>query len=258
MGIQLNGAATSGDKLICVKIHTQQAYTFESWKAEFGKVFNGDENEQRKAIWEAKDANIKDVNSQNLPHKLGRNLFSASSKEEMKQLLGLKQASKWQVPHVGTHVEIEAPAASVDWTTKGVVNLVKNQGQCGSCWAFSTIGSIESRSAIATGSLPDLAEQQLVDCDKVDSGCSGGLMDNAFRYAEQNAICTENSYPYTARGGSCQKSSCAVGIPQGSVTGYKDVDADDEQALMEAVMQQPVSIAIEADKSAFQQYSSGI
>lgn len=83
-------------------------------------------------------------------------------------------------------------------------------------------------------------------------------MDNAFRYAEQNAICTESSYPYTARGGSCQKSSCAVGIPQGSVTGYKDVDADDEQALMEAVMQQPVSIAIEADKSAFQQYSSGI
>jgi len=255
--IQLNGAAASGDKLICVKIHTQQAYNFESWKAEFGKVFNGDENEQRKAIWEAKDASIQDVNSRNLPYKLGHNAFSASTEEEMKQLLGFKQGAKWQVPHVGTHVEIEAPAASIDWTTKGVVNPVKNQGQCGSCWAFSTIGSIESRSAIATGSLPDLAEQQLVDCDKVDSGCSGGLMDNGFKYAEGAGLCTESSYPYTAQGGSCRASSCTVGLSRGSVTGYHDVSAS-TSALVSALNQGPVSVAVEADQMSFQMYSSGV
>merc|ERR1711948_254803 len=97
-----------------------------------------------------------------------------------------------------------------------------------------------------------------VDCDKVDQGCNGGLMDNAFKFAEKNAICTESSYPYKGRGGTCEASSCTVGIPNGDVKGYKDVASDSEQALMSAVQQQPVSIAIEADKMAFQSYKSGI
>jgi len=97
-----------------------------------------------------------------------------------------------------------------------------------------------------------------VDCDKVDQGCNGGLMDHAFQFAEKNAICTESSYPYKGRGGTCEASSCTVGIPRGDVKGYKDVTSDSEQALMSAVQQQPVSIAIEADKMAFQSYKSGI
>merc|ERR1711972_1051668 len=149
-------------------------------------------------------------------------------------------------------------ADSVDWTTKGAVTPVKNQGQCGSCWSFSTTGALEGAWEIATGKLVSLSEQQFVDCDKVDSGCSGGLMDNAFQYAEKNAICTEESYSYTGRGGTCKASSCTVGIPNGGVTGFKDVAKDDMQALMEAVEKQPVSIAIEADKAAFQSYRSGI
>lgn len=83
-------------------------------------------------------------------------------------------------------------------------------------------------------------------------------MDNAFGYAEKNAICTEESYSYKGRGGQCQASSCTTGIAKGDVTGFKDVAADSEQALMSAVAQQPVSIAIEADKSAFQLYHSGV
>ena len=83
-------------------------------------------------------------------------------------------------------------------------------------------------------------------------------MDTAFGYAEQNAICTEQSYSYTGRGGSCQANSCTVGIPRGGVTGYKDVATDDQQALMEAVSKGPVSIAIEADLSAFQLYHGGV
>jgi len=146
----------------------------------------------------------------------------------------------------------------VDWTTKGAVTPVKNQGQCGSCWSFSTTGALEGAWEIATGKLVSLSEQQFVDCDKVDQGCSGGLMDNAFQFAEKNAICTEQSYSYQGRQGTCQASSCTVGIPSGGVTGFKDVAKDDMQALMEAVAQQPVSIAIEADKSAFQLYRSGV
>merc|ERR1712087_964678 len=147
--------------------------------------------------------------------------------------------------------------ASVDWTTKGAVTAVKNQGQCGSCWAFSTTGSIEGAWEIASGKLVSISEQQFVDCDTVDSGCNGGLMDNGFKYAEGNALCTEQSYPYNAKKSQCAKQNCTIAIPQGGVTGYKDV-ADSEQALMSALNQQPVSIAIEADKSDFRLYHSGV
>merc|ERR1712232_1102767 len=171
-----------------------------------------------------------------------------------------KPSVPWgSLPNLGNHTyNGEALATSVDWTTKGAVTPVKNQGQCGSCWSFSTTGSLEGAWEIASGSLVSLSEQQFVDCDKQDSGCNGGLMDTAFEFAEQNALCTETSYPYKAVGGTCQSSSCTVGIPKGGVTGFKDVASDSEQALMSALKQQPVSIAIEADKSVFQLYHSGV
>jgi len=235
---------------------------WKSFKAKFQKVYNGDDEEKKRLeIFRQNLDLIATTNSKNLSYKLGVNQLSDLTSDEITNgYTGLKPRELWgALQNLGTmKYSGKALASSVDWTTQGAVTPVKNQGQCGSCWSFSTTGALEGAWKIAGHELTSLSEQQFVDCDKVDSGCSGGLMDNAFRYAEQNAICTESSYPYTARGGSCQKSSCAVGIPQGSVTGYKDVDADDEQALMEAVMQQPVSIAIEADKSAFQQYSSGI
>merc|ERR1712178_376126 len=174
---------------------------------------------------------------------------------------GIKQPEEpWgSLPSLGQHEYAgEALADAVDWTTKGAVTPVKNQGQCGSCWSFSTTGSLEGAWQIATGKLVSLSEQQFVDCDKVDQGCNGGLMDNAFKYAEQNAICTEESYGYKGKGGTCQATSCTVGIPKGGVTGYKDVAKDDKNALMEAVAQQPVSIAIEADLPTFQRYRSGV
>merc|ERR1712187_1097785 len=86
---------------------------------------------------------------------------------------------------------------------------------------------------IATGKLVALSEQQFVDCDKQDSGCSGGLMDTAFKYAEANTLCTESSYAYKGMAGTCKASACTVGIPKGAVKGFKDVSADSEQPLMQ-------------------------
>merc|ERR1712216_165611 len=149
---------------------------------------------------------------------------------------------------------------SIDWSTQGAVSPVKNQGSCGSCWAFSTVGSLEGRAQLAKGNLQQFSEQQFVDCDTDfgDQGCNGGLMDNAFKYAQQADICTEESYAYQAKAGTCKASSCTTGVPDHDVTGYKDVTTDNKEDLMSAVAQQPVSIAIEADKSVFQFYKSGV
>merc|ERR1712187_194334 len=133
-------------------------------------------------------------------------------------------------------------------------------GSCGSCWAFSTVGSLEGRAQIATGKLQQFSEQQFVDCDKAfgDQGCQGGLMDNAFKYLQgSKGACTEDSYGYKGRAGSCQIDSCTIGLEASKVTGYKDVAADSD-ALASAVAEGPVSVAIEADTQVFQFYKSGV
>merc|ERR1712124_81533 len=161
---------------------------------------------------------------------------------------GLTESSASGLPSVGMHEDTPVEAsATIDWTTKGAVTPVKNQGQCGSCWAFSTTGGLEGAWQLSTGNLVSMSEQQFVDCDTGSSGCNGGLMDQAFGWAENQAIATESSYPYTARDGSC-KSSFTTAIPQGGVTGYKDVGTS-ASSLTSAIMNAPVSVAIEADQA---------
>jgi len=147
---------------------------------------------------------------------------------------------------------------SIDWVAKGGVTPVKNQAKCGSCWAFSSTGSLEGAFFVATGKLESLSEEDLVQCNSVtDHGCQGGLMDNAFAWVQQNGICSEASYPYTSGTGitgTCKK-TCA---PDVTITGHTDVPSKDEKSLQAAVSKQPVSVAIEADKSAFQLYKGGV
>ena len=157
-------------------------------------------------------------------------------------------------------------ASSVDWVSAGAVTPVKDQGQCGSCWSFSTTGALEGAYYTTYGSLPSFSEQQLVDCDNrqhggKDMGCNGGLMDNAFTWIKKNGgLCTEVSYPYvsgtTQTAGTCQ-STCSA-VKNSAVVSYTDVPIKSDSAMMQALTQQPVSVAIEADQKAFQLYKSGV
>jgi len=235
---------------------------FAAYAATFGKTYNGDEMAKRETIY---NQAVEKMTAHNARYEAGEetyfqgvNQFTDMTLEEFQALpmFGFVKPES-AGPNLGTHEwNGEELAASVDWRSKGAVTPVKNQGQCGSCWAFSTVGGLEGAWEIGTGTLTSMSEQQFVDCSKANSGCNGGLMDSAFQYAEGVAVATESSYPYTARDGSC-KSSYTTAIPRGGVNGYHDVSRS-TSSLQSALVQQPVSVAIQADQSVFQRYSGGV
>merc|ERR1719171_2841912 len=228
-----------------------------------GKTYKDSEVDAKFAQWVKNDEFIASTNAKSLSYTVGHNEFSDMAWEDFREVYtGYKDSAKYlrrtkNVNNDLSDADAKAAApASVDWTTKNAVTPVKNQGQCGSCWAFSTTGSTEGAYAIASGNLVSLSEQMLVSCDhNGDQGCNGGLMDNAFGWIQQNGgICTESDYPYQGTTGQC-KSGCSPAV---TVGGHHDVPKMDEDALAVAAAIGPVSVAIEADKSAFQFYKSGV
>jgi cathepsin L len=155
-----------------------------------------------------------------------------------------------------------APVATVDWTTKGAVTSVKNQGSCGSCWSFSAAGALEGAKWIKYKTTESLSEQQLVACDTAgnDKGCNGGWMDDAFKWIKGNGgLCSEAAYPYASSSGtspSCKKGCTPVSGT--AVSGWTDVTPKSVSALASAVTNVPVAIAIQANQPAFQSYKSGV
>ncbi|KAH1221287.1 Senescence-specific cysteine protease SAG39 [Glycine max] len=231
----------------------------EQWMKKYGKVYK-DAAEKQKRLLIFKD-NVEFIESFNAagnrPYKLSINHLADQTNEEF-------VASHNGYKHKGSHSQtpfkyenVTGVPNAVDWRENGAVTAVKDQGQCGSCWAFSTVAATEGIYQITTSMLMSLSEQELVDCDSVDHGCDGGYMEGGFEFIIKNGgISSEANYPYTAVDGTCDANKEAS--PAAQIKGYETVPANSEDALQKAVANQPVSVTIDAGGSAFQFYSSGV
>lgn len=243
-----------------------EVMSFEEWTQVHDVRIAPDELEARKAIYAETIATIESHNRRAdaglETFRMGVNQFSAMTHDEWVQhalsptAMPIKDESELNI------VELPPVAAdaAVDWREKGAVTPVKNQGGCGSCWAFSTTGSTEGAFFLATGQLRSLSEQQLVDCAGGkfgDKGCKGGIMENGFKYIIANGgIDSEGDYNYTAKDGVCW--TAAEKRVVATINNYTDVKPKSADQMAAAVMKNPVSIAIEADHPYFQHYKSGI
>jgi C1A family cysteine protease len=244
--------------LATTELEYQTAFT--NWMIEQGKTYAAEEFFAKYEVFKTNFDFVAAHNAGNHSWTVELNKFADLTRGEFKAIyLGFKPDFRLTQPVRALYTGPQAyPSGSLDWSQMGAVTGVKDQGQCGSCWAFSTTGSMEGAIQIKWKVLNSLSEQELVDCGGAygNLGCNGGLMDRAFKYAEANGLCSEKDYPYTAKNGNCNKAGCTA-QPYTKLTGYKDVTTN-ENSLGAAVDIGPVSVAIEADQQGFQLYKGGV
>jgi cysteine peptidase B len=239
----------------------------ELWAAfvvEHNRAYSGaDEEARRKRIFTHSLHEAARWQASNPRATFGVTRFSDWTEDEFKaKRLNLRPTNRSAVPDIYSAAEVAASPASVDWRTKGAVTPVKDQGDCGGCWAFASAANIESAWQIAGNSLTSLSEQELLDC--VDyfpcMGCNGGEMSCAFTYLSESQhgnMATEASYPYVAgphsKTGSCKAGSSSRGA---TISGSKDLPTNEAQMATHLAANGP--IAIGAYAVPWKQYKSGI
>ncbi|GAB5358459.1 hypothetical protein AAMO2058_000459500 [Amorphochlora amoebiformis] len=229
---------------------------FKNWTEKYNKGYTVGEFFGRYATFKENVDFVARHNIGGYSYSVELNEFADMTNEEFKKYyLGFKPAARTGKPMVYND-NITLPDA-VDWSSKGAVTPIKNQGQCGSCWAFSTTGSTEGAYYLKHGTLKSFSEQQLVDCagSYGNMGCNGGLMDDGFQYAEKKGLCTEGDYSYSGQDGTCKESNCKTAV---YVSSYTDVPKSNLDALASAVAQAPVSVAVDAGGLGWQFYSGGV
>ncbi|XP_010248729.1 PREDICTED: vignain-like [Nelumbo nucifera] len=238
---------------------------YERWRSHHTVSRDLSEKHKRFNVFKENVNYIHNFNKKDAPYKLKLNKFADMTNHEFRSFYASSRVNHHKMlrgSRRGTggfmYEKEDNLPPSVDWREKGAVTPVKNQGQCGSCWAFSTVVAVEGINKIRTNELVTLSEQELVDCDKTENqGCNGGLMDYAFEFIKNTGgLTSEEIYPYRAEDGSCEASK--KNSPMVTIDGHENVPANDEDALMKAVANQPVSVAIEAGGLDFQFYSEGV
>ena len=223
---------------------------FEAWKARHGVEYASQfENAYRERVFLENFAKIQAHNSQNdQTYEQGLNQFSAMTQEEFAQTYLTLQVPK-EYQNIEAHEE-HLKVGDCDWVAKGYVTPVKNQGQCGSCWAFSTTGGLEGLAA-SQGKLQSFSESQLVDCSGSygNQACNGGLMTSALKYVKDHGIVHEDEYPYKA-----VKQTCKMNEGPYKVAGYTEVKNCND--LGNAIQGKVVSVAVDA--SNWSPYKSGV
>ncbi|KAL2609161.1 hypothetical protein R1flu_027734 [Riccia fluitans] len=241
---------------------------FSAWEKKHGKKYLSDEERShRMKVFKENLEYIDAHNKEESSYSLGLNRFADLTNEEYrKTFLGTRldrekrALRRQQNPRKSRYenVDLKDLPTSIDWREKGAVSPVKNQASCGSCWAFSAIASVEGINAIKTGTLISLSEQELVDCDtSYNEGCNGGLMDYAFEFIISNGgIDSDEDYPYKGYDGRCDANKKNAHVV--TIDSYEDVNFNDEDGLLKAAANQPISVAIEAAGKDFQLYSTGV
>jgi len=237
---------------------------FNSYMGTFGKNYQTEEEYSfRQSIFESSMRIINEHNAKGKSWTMGVNEFSDWTNEEYKQLLGYKQHLKSKdTQNALNDWPVNCPTVtkreSFDWKAKGYVTPVKNQGKCGSCWAFSAVGSLEGAyfKKSAEKELLTFSEQQIVACDHTSHGCNGGLMENGFFHWMRSAPILASDYPYNiAEATVCKEQEIATSIPE-LTWGYR-VDIG-WQCLYDSMRHGTVSVAIRAENDDFRHYSKGI
>ena len=241
----------------------QDLHQFNVWRLKYNKTYNGETNLTTKySAWRENRDFINTHNGNNSEYQLELNAFGDIywprwiHRPGYNHLMAEREMS-YIIPELSESLIDESSLpTSTDWRHMKIVTPVKNQQQCGSCWAFSAVGSMEGQHALKTGHLVSLSESQIVDCDVSDAGCSGGFMDGAFEYViAQGGIDTEQSYPYNPRDDPCIFNKSNIGA---TFSSYKDVKGG-ELGLQKAVADiGPISVAIDASSAQFQFYKKGV
>merc|ERR1712055_73658 len=238
---------------------------WQDFKTKYAKDYTNEIESAKRAVWED---NYHFMEEHNAAYKkglktyeVGENEYNDLSHAEFVNMMnGLHYSESDRKANPIFLSNLEALPEEVDWRPKGFVTPIKNQKMCGSCWAFSTTGSLEGATFNKTKKLVSLSEQNLVDCSikQGNHGCSGGLMDFAFQYIkDNNGIDTEESYPYTAKTGrKCLFNNATVGA---TLTSWTDIKKGSEKDLAAAVATVgPVSVGIDAAHRGFQMYKKGV
>lgn len=227
--------------------HEGKTDAFEEWKSSYGVNWAPEEEAYRRLIFEKNLVNIeKHNNDHTQTYKMGVNQFSIYTTEEFAERF-LTPMNMVGFPRGDDTMNI---VGDVDWASQGKVSGVKNQGSCGSCWAFSATGVLESTFLVQKGSTQSFSEQQLVDCSRSqgNQGCNGGWPSNALKYIQASGIQTESQYPYTGRDGSCH---AGAGI---KISGQKSFSGCN--GLSSGINSSPISVTVDATN--WSSYKSGV